>query len=63
MNNSAIASGLVQEIIYLVEPSTIKLNKLMNVRRNVFKELEDKKVILNQSLLSSKDVLELQYEA
>lgn len=63
VNKSPMALGLVQEIVYLVEPSTIKLNRLMNVKRNVFKELSGRKVILNKSLLSSKDVLELQYEA
>lgn len=63
INNSPIALGLVQEVIYLVEPTTIKLNKLMNIKRNVFKELTGRKIILNKSLLSSKDVLELQYEA
>ena len=47
----------------MVEPSVIKLNKLLNINRNAFKELDGRKIILNQSLLSSKDVLELQYEA
>ena len=63
INNSPIALGMMQEVIYLVEPSTIKLNKLMNINRNVFKELSGRKILLNKSLLSSKDVLELQYEA
>lgn len=57
------ALGVVQEVIYLVEPSVIKLNKLLRINRNAFKELEGRKIILNQSLLTSKDVLELQYEA
>ena len=63
VGKSPIALGMVQEVIYLVEPSIIKLNKLMNIKRNAFKELEGRKIILNQSLLSSKEVLELQYEA
>lgn len=63
VNKSPVALGLVQEIIYLVEPSIIKLNRLIHINRNVFKQLEGRKIILNQSLLSSKDVLELQYEA
>lgn len=63
VNRSAMALGMCQEIIYLVEPSIVKLNKLMYIRKNAFKELEGKKLILNQSLLSSKEVLELQYEA
>ena len=39
------------------------MNRLIHINRNVFKQLEGRKIILNQSLLSSKDVLELQYEA
>lgn len=63
VDKSAAALGVVQEVIYLVEPSIIKLNRLLKYNRNAFKELDGRKLILNQSLLSSKDVLELQYEA
>jgi len=63
VNKSTMALGMCQEIIYLVEPSVVKLNKLMYIKRNAFKELDGKKLVLNQSLLSSKEVLELQYEA
>lgn len=63
IDKSPVALSMVQEVIYLVEPSVIKLNKLLNFNRKAFKDLEGKKMILNQSLLSSKDVLELEYEA
>ena len=63
VNNSQMAMGTVQEMLYLVEPSTLKLNKLMYIKRDAFKQIKDQKVILNQSLLTSKDVLELEYEA
>lgn len=63
MNNSNAALGQVHDILYLLEPSTVKLNYLMTIKPRIFKELEGKKIILNQSLLSSKDVLELEYEA
>jgi len=63
MNNSTTAPGIVQEIIYLVEPSTIKLNRMMMIKPRAFKDLEGQKMILNQSILSSKDVLELEHEA
>ncbi|MBO5095521.1 MAG: hypothetical protein J6B98_01435 [Bacilli bacterium] len=63
VDKNPTAIGICQEIIYLVEPSIIKLNKLLNFNRNAFREIEGKKIILNQSLLSSKDVLELAYEA
>ena len=63
INDSVQAEQICNEVIYLVEPSIIKLNKLMLLNRNAFKNLKDKKVILNQSILSSKDVLDFEYEA
>ena len=51
------------DIVYLVEPSIIKLNKLMMTDRFVFKDLNDKKVILNKSMLSNKDMSDLAKEA
>lgn len=63
VDKNPAALSIVQEVIYLVEPSIIKLNKLLYLNRNAFKDVEGRKIILNQSLLSSKDVLELQYEA
>ena len=63
INDSVQAEQICQEVIYLVEPSIIKLNKLMLLNRKAFTNLKDKKVILNQSLLNSKDVLDFEYEA
>ena len=63
VNNSVQAESLCNEIIYIIEPTTIKLNKLMMVTPQSLKKLKGKKVILNQSLLSSKDVLDFEYES
>ena len=63
INDSDPAEKICNDVIYLVEPSIIKLNKLMLLNRNAFRNLKDKKVILNQSILSSKDVLEFEYES
>lgn len=63
VNNSVQAEGLCNEMIYLIEPSIIKLNKLTMITPQSLRSLKDKKVILNQSLLSSKDVLDFEYEA
>ncbi len=52
-----------EEVLYLLEPSTIKLNKLMKKNRNVFSKLQNKKIILNKSLLSNRDVMDFEYEA
>ena len=54
---------LCTDVIYLVEPSTIKLNKLMRRDREAFNRLKGKKIVLAKSLLSSSDVNEFEYEA
>lgn len=51
------------DVLYLMEPSIIKLNKLMADNRNVFVVLNGKKIVLNQSLLSNNDVVTLSREA
>lgn len=51
------------EVLYLVEPSTIKLNKLMRRDRRAFEQLAGRKVVLAQSILSISDVKEFEYEA
>lgn len=51
------------EVIYLIEPSTIKLNKMMLVNKNTFEKLYDKKIVLNKSLLSPQDVNDFEFES
>lgn len=63
VNDSSQAEGLCHDVIYLIEPSVIKLNKLMLINSGIFKTLKDKKVVLNQTLLDSKDVLDFEYES
>lgn len=54
---------LCDEILYLVEPTTIKLNKLMLINPNIFKELSGKKVVLNKLLLNDNDIANFEVEA
>lgn len=63
MNDSSIAMPMMHVVVYLIEPSIIKLNKMMMVGRKVLDDLKNQKVVLNQSLLSSKDVLDFEYES
>lgn len=51
------------DVLYLVEPSSIKLNKLMRKNRNAFNELRGKRIVLNKSLLTNKDIVDFEYEA
>src|SRR5574344_2457071 len=63
MNNSAGANTVVHDIMYLIEPSIIRLNKMMMVEPDILKTLKNKHVMLNKSLLTSKDVLDFEYES
>lgn len=63
VNTSDSAMSLCSDILYLVEPSMIKLNKLMTINPKAFKPLKNKKVLLNKSLVKPKDVLDFEYEA
>ena len=51
------------EVLYLVEPSTIKLNKLIRRNREILGKLRNCKVVLNKSLLQSNDVADFESEA
>lgn len=51
------------DVLYLIEPSTIKLNRMIRRNRNVFTRLKGKKIVLNKSLLTNKDVLDFEYES
>lgn len=55
--------SVCDDTIYLIEPSVIKLNKLMLRDRNIFSKLRDKKIIINKSTLSEADVKEFSSEA
>lgn len=63
INNIGDAEAVCTEIIYLIEPSTIKLNKLMLGGTRVLEDLKKKTIVLNQSLLKSKDVLDFESES
>lgn len=54
---------ICSDILYLVEPSIIKLNRLMRKDKNIFTKLKDKKIVLIQSLLTEKDIAEFEYES
>lgn len=62
LNNSDLLN-YCNDIIYLIEPTTIKLNGLVRKDRNIFQKLDGKKIVLNKSLLDNKDLIEFEYEA
>ena len=54
--------GLCNDIIYLVEPSTIKLTKLIRRNKVIFDEIRGSKIVLNKTNLSEKDVSDFESE-
>lgn len=63
LNDSVTALGLCQMVLYLVEPTTVKINRLMTVNPSSLRNLKGKKIVLNQSLLSHSEINEFEYEA
>ncbi len=62
LNNNTEIEQLCETVIYLVEPTIIKLNKLLVGSPKILTKLADKKVVLNKSLLSKGDVNDFEYE-
>lgn len=61
--NDFTENSICDEVCYLVEPSIIKLNKLIKLNNNVFQRLKGRKIILNKSLLSEKEISNFESEA
>lgn len=55
--------NICSDVLYLLEPSTIKLNKLMLSNRKIFEKLAGKKIIINQNILNDGDIKQLEKEA
>lgn len=55
--------NVCDETLYLVEPSVIKLNKLMTRDKTIFTKLRNKKVIINRAVLSDNDIKDFASEA
>ena len=53
----------VNEIYYLIEPSIIKINKIVKRDREAFARLRDKKIVINKSMISNDDIAEFAGES
>lgn len=63
VNTNQAAEAMCQQVLYLVEPSIVKLNKLVMTRPAILNELKNKTIILNPSMLSIKDLDDFEYES
>ena len=60
--NDASEDGC-SDILYLIEPTYIKLNKLIRRDRMTFNKLQNKKIVLNKSLLDQRDITDFESES
>lgn len=51
------------EMLYLIEPSTLKLNKMIRRDRAILSKIRGMKVVLNMSLLDASDIRDFESEA
>ena len=51
-----MVKSLCTDVIYLVEPSTLAINKIVKLEPNSFFKLHEYKVVLNRCLLNEKDI-------
>lgn len=61
-NNSPAAEGLSSDVFYLLEPSKIKINKLLSKNPKAFSNASSKNIVLNQCMLTNQDVSDFEYE-
>lgn len=61
--DNSFAHSICTDVLYLMESSTLMVNKAVMLNPNCFASLRDKNVVLNKSLLSVKDIGQLQEEA
>ena len=60
--NAYEALDICTDVLYLIEPSTIMINRLLKRNRNALELLKDKKIILNKCMLSSEDIATFEFE-
>lgn len=61
--NDCTKADFCNDILYLIEPSIVKLSKLIRRDKDIFSQLSGKKVLLNKSLITNSDVSDFEHEA
>lgn len=60
--NKSNKEYLCTDVLYLVEPSILKLNKLAMINPKIINDIKGKKVVLNKSLLSEPEIADFEVE-
>ena len=62
LNEFGDADKYCDEVLYLIEPSYIKLTKLLKKNRNAFNERKGDKIVLNMSFVNDQEIPDFEYE-
>ena len=54
--------SICSQVYYLIEPSTIMINKMLRKNRGALEALKNEKVVLNKCVLNAEDVATFEYE-
>ena len=54
--------SICSQVYYLIEPSTIMINKMLRKNRAALEQLKNERVVLNKCVLNSEDVATFEYE-
>lgn len=54
--------SICSQVYYLIEPSTIMINKMLRKNKAVLETLKNERVVLNKCVLNSEDVATFEYE-
>ena len=54
---------ICNNVLCLVEPTILKLNKMLKRDRRIFEKYSNNKIVLNQSYISNTDLADFEYEA
>ncbi len=60
--NKSNKEYLCTDVLYLIEPSILKLNKLAIINPKIINDIKGKKVVLNKSLLSESEIADFEVE-
>ena len=59
----SVAASICTDVIFLLEPSTLEINRISMINVSSFAKLKDYKVVLNDCLLNDKDIKTFANEA
>lgn len=61
--NDSMCNNICTDIIYLLEPSVLKLNKLITLNRSVFTKYGRERIVLNKSFFNENDIKDFEFES